>query len=704
MSHLYHAFGPGDITCVAITPGKAFVLEEVTDFSVSSHFDKIPVRRLGHRLPVGWATGAGSVAGTLVCAQFTHGALWKLRRLAATVRLLRDSIASGNATQTDGITRARTDFFTAGILPQQLPPFHLMFVHENQDGQMAIARLYNVTITDHGEVKGSHNLFTEETLQFQALYYEQIRLHKSMTIEQMQALVKLQFKPTNQSFFNDPRRPQSLDDVLLSALSGTETTNPLEYLLSETEMAAQRLAEGKEVSINIADEGDVVWISQEDTTTGERTQEVQSKRHAPDEKMTEIAEPRSINITDTLLYEEGGVLTSQSVSATLHLEDKAGFYLPRIAGSLADTADKQTGVRTGNIFLNSVDVAGAPTASFAMTTTGSKYREALALAAGRDVQSLRFTGPIRFEIVDGMETVVKSMALVDSPILTATETVAGAAGTFRRETGGLEERYTVTKAGSTFTLAEARFGPTTLVTPVVFSAGKATIQTEGTGMPHTDASTFEHDLEFVRSGNELRLMRTASRRIAGQMTHDNATYTNNLAGLIDNGNVNLVWKDVAGGTLTFIATEWTNTATIPQTGFIQYQTGDAPAQVRSISLTTPDWQVITPGLEVKVVPSATGVVIQASVILDYQSRLVSDSGDTHTSYQTISGTYAGWAVAILLSGTTVLEGSTIGSFTVPAGTEVDEAVEILGSGITVTLTNTSGNNYQLVFDHPAKTL
>lgn len=274
---LYHAFGPGDITCVAVVPGRAFVLEEVTDFSISSHFDKVPVRRLGHRLPVGWATGGGSIAGTLVCAQFTHGALWKLRRHAGAAALLKDRMVIGGD---DDVSRAQLEFFTAGILPQQLPPFHLIFIHTNDAGQMGIARLYHVVLSDVGEVKGAHNLFTEETLQYQALFYEQIRLHRSLTTEQMQELFfgmgasasttlsgQSPYDEANrtirQGFFNDPRRPQGLADELLNVLGGEESPDALSYILGETAMLEARLRGEGDVematAMAIADQGNIVW-------------------------------------------------------------------------------------------------------------------------------------------------------------------------------------------------------------------------------------------------------------------------------------------------------------------------------------------------------------------------------------------------------------------------------------------------------------
>jgi hypothetical protein len=270
---LRHAFGPGDITCVAIVPGRALVLDEITDFSISSHFDKIPVRRIGHRLPVGWASGSGSIAGTLVCAQMTQGALYKLRQHAGAIRFFQDEAmaeAAGSA-ETGGSIRARLGFYTSAILPQQLPPFHLMFVHANESGQMAISRLYNVTISDQGETKGARNLFTEEALQYQATYYEQIRLHRALSTEEMARLAN---KPVG--FFNDTRGIEKLPESLASVAA--DFSDAQAYLLEEAEDYERRLRAGQVTSTGIADQGAVVYVRVPDGTPEGR--EVQAARSA----------------------------------------------------------------------------------------------------------------------------------------------------------------------------------------------------------------------------------------------------------------------------------------------------------------------------------------------------------------------------------------------------------------------------------------
>src|SRR5690606_33314119 len=122
------------------------------------------------------------------CAQLTEGALWKLRSHEGLARSLRGSLFRP---QMDGETTTRVieNALSASVLPQELPPVNLIFVHRNSQGQMGLARLYHVIFTDQSEVKGANNRFTEEPLQYQALFYEQLRLHRSLTVDEMVALV-----------------------------------------------------------------------------------------------------------------------------------------------------------------------------------------------------------------------------------------------------------------------------------------------------------------------------------------------------------------------------------------------------------------------------------------------------------------------------------------------------------------------------------
>lgn len=272
-----NAFGAGDITCVAVLPDAMFVLEEIANFSISTHFDKPQVRRLGHKLPVGVATGSGTVAGTLVAKQMTRGALWKLRRYAGTIRYLNDQPLAESSDQSLTVDAtgsdidytsmsSQVDTIAASILPQQLPSFHLLFVHANQSGETALARLYNINITDYSVTKGVTERQTEEMLQYKGLFYEQLQLRQSLDVRQMQELVGQQT-----GMFNDPRSPSLVSQV--SSLQGVDSIG--DYLEESTEESIERFQNEEPSTIGIADEGEVVLIDGEDQFEAEPRPELE---------------------------------------------------------------------------------------------------------------------------------------------------------------------------------------------------------------------------------------------------------------------------------------------------------------------------------------------------------------------------------------------------------------------------------------------
>jgi len=301
-----HAFGPGQITGVAIVPGEYFVVDELRNFSISSHFDKAAIRRLGHRLPVGWATGSGTIAGTLIFAQLTRGAFWRLRRYAGTVR-----VAQGRSLDTPQQEWGNVSAMQSGIRPEQLPPFELMFVHASESGQMAISRLYDVTITDTGSVKGQGNRFTEEQLQYKARFHEQIRLHRSLTTGQMVELANEAGADKKRGFFNDPRKSNALLDQLMN-VSGIDTGDLGEYLIAETEEVEEG---GAPAAMEIADTGNVVFQKPPDDHS-------EPTGRSPDLAAAQQKGRHYIHeIEETLIVEDGGgAFSTETLTAYLELK------------------------------------------------------------------------------------------------------------------------------------------------------------------------------------------------------------------------------------------------------------------------------------------------------------------------------------------------------------------------------------------------
>lgn len=329
------AFGPGDLICVALVPGGAYVLDEVIDFSISTHFDKVPIRRLNHRLPVGWATGGGSIAGTLVCAQLSQGALSKLRNHAGAVRVFQDQalLTEDTQDQTGDRLRAQIDFYSSAILPQQLPPITLMFVHANQSGSMAISRLYNVVFSDHGTVAGSNQAFIEETLQYQATFYEQLKLQRSLSVNELSQLFK---KPV---FFSDSRAPEQLVHTLQNVLPQDrlaelflDGSNYNEQLVSQEEAIAERVQNGTYTAQTIADQGDVVFVKLTDPSGDTKYHEaVISDGDTQDP--TTIDRRESVSITESIyMLENDGTTSVQTLTAHLYVGGVNVYVVPDDGG------------------------------------------------------------------------------------------------------------------------------------------------------------------------------------------------------------------------------------------------------------------------------------------------------------------------------------------------------------------------------------
>ena len=306
MGDFRHSFAGDDTQAIAVIPGASFLIEELTNFSVSTHIEKKQVRRVGHTFPVGWAVGSGTVAGTFVFAQLTESPLYKLRSYDDTIRKLGNQGISGS----ESIQSS-----AANILPEQLPPFHIVFVHMNESGQMGVERLYDVTIQSGGKTTGQQNKFTEQHFQFKALYYENLHLMQSLTTEEMASLAG-----QDVGFFNDFRRAGSLIDGVADAVG---TSNLAEYVSDSTLGNFEAYLEGDDETnpISIADQGDVVYADAEDG-------EVPEAETAPDTQTAKIkSRGWRYEISDTVVMDVGG-FTTESITSELVVDGKTVHIVP----------------------------------------------------------------------------------------------------------------------------------------------------------------------------------------------------------------------------------------------------------------------------------------------------------------------------------------------------------------------------------------
>lgn len=192
---LAHAFNGTNTTAVALWPDVEYRLDEVTNVSTSTFADLEDVRRLGHALPVAFATGGITIAGTLVCHRSIdgRGPLWKLRRHQGLVRALPSAAAdrAGGARAVDvSALAADAHHLAVSVLPQQLPEFHLLLVSESEGGLVGIERLYGVKFQSSGGAVGVDNPLEEEALQFRCRFYEHLRLHRHLSQDEMRGFLR----------------------------------------------------------------------------------------------------------------------------------------------------------------------------------------------------------------------------------------------------------------------------------------------------------------------------------------------------------------------------------------------------------------------------------------------------------------------------------------------------------------------------------
>jgi hypothetical protein len=122
---------------------------EITTLSISIYRVKAPVRACGYINPKGFARGTRTIAGTLVLTQFTMDALY---------RFLYNAALSSTDNSKDSWYRK----------PDQLPPFNLTLIFEDEYGHQSFRRLLGVDLVNDGTVYSINDLYSEQTISYMA--------------------------------------------------------------------------------------------------------------------------------------------------------------------------------------------------------------------------------------------------------------------------------------------------------------------------------------------------------------------------------------------------------------------------------------------------------------------------------------------------------------------------------------------------------
>ena len=123
---------------------------ELQTLTISSARSVFGVRRLGEVHVHQYTRGGRTIAGTMIMTTFSRDVFAEFYRLHG-----RDQFASPGA-----------PFFV-----DQIPPFHLMLMAENEYGVQANAALINVSLTNFGTTMSIHDLQVEATYTYVAQFF-----------------------------------------------------------------------------------------------------------------------------------------------------------------------------------------------------------------------------------------------------------------------------------------------------------------------------------------------------------------------------------------------------------------------------------------------------------------------------------------------------------------------------------------------------
>jgi len=131
------------------------MIKTMTSLSWSVHRGKATGRPLGRPGPRGRAAGSRTIAGTMIFAASDHEPF---------LDILSEDVPTRRLDQMGWNTAPCRKV----ILPDQLPPFDIMVIMNNEYGTAAITTIYGVEIVDYGAQLAVDNLINEHVYQYTA--------------------------------------------------------------------------------------------------------------------------------------------------------------------------------------------------------------------------------------------------------------------------------------------------------------------------------------------------------------------------------------------------------------------------------------------------------------------------------------------------------------------------------------------------------
>lgn len=155
-SQMFRTFSGIDIKAIASLNTAVTPLKGMTSLSWSIHRGSSPVRPLGKVSGIGRPKGPRTIAGTMIFTLFDHHPLNEI---------LPENYPVDNQLQLVADSRLQRPM----ILADQIPPFDLVLILQNEYGFASLVSLYGIQIVDENTVLGIDNLVTEVVFQYTAV-------------------------------------------------------------------------------------------------------------------------------------------------------------------------------------------------------------------------------------------------------------------------------------------------------------------------------------------------------------------------------------------------------------------------------------------------------------------------------------------------------------------------------------------------------
>ena len=152
---MYHTFSGIDITAVASLSDVVTPLEGMTQISWSVYRPKTPTRTLGKINAAGRVAGSRTIAGTMIFTLFDH-------------HPLHDIIPDDMYANQKPIASQSSRLWKPKVMADQIPPFDLVIILQNEYGFASVVTLYGISIVNESSVVGMDNMVTELVCEYVA--------------------------------------------------------------------------------------------------------------------------------------------------------------------------------------------------------------------------------------------------------------------------------------------------------------------------------------------------------------------------------------------------------------------------------------------------------------------------------------------------------------------------------------------------------